>query len=319
MEDLASAFSGLPYFNPMMMINRSGTCATTKLTQCTGFGVYQLDISAKFDQDPEGVPDLTKEDFLARKQVVDEVAAWVDAHQNKEPQVIYKNEWVPILYQYEVVKGSAKRNRDWGHLIFTDLTLKRYLLVMCFGEPTCGCGNPFHHDYDAIVKWHADRFMSLLKYIHHEDPKPLWVRATYTTTPKRSLDPDFLNSLEGPKDGTKTSPPIFHITAENFVPSLLSSEIEKIDNLRSQSSKKRPPSSVMAAVLGKKEDRPAMKAFTAANEKNPRQCAYCEKVGTHDMPRCGRCKLVRYCSPECQKQAWPNHKVFCKKAKTESK
>ncbi|TFK52252.1 hypothetical protein OE88DRAFT_1657406 [Heliocybe sulcata] len=321
MEGMGSIFSGLPYFNPLMMVNRSGTCATTKLMQCTSFGVYMLDVSPKFDQDPEGLPDLTKEDFLARKQVVEEVAQWVETHKNKEPQAVVKNEWVPILYQYEIVKGSAKRNRDWGHLIFTDLTLTRYLLVMCFGDRACDCGNAFHHDYDAIVKWQADRFMSLLKYIHHADesPKPLWVRATYTTSSNRWLDPDFLNSLDIPKAATKTTPPIFHVTSDNFVPSLLSSEIEKIDNLRSQSSKPRPPSSVMNAVLGSKQDRPDAKNYTVMNEKNARQCSYCEKLGEHDMPMCGRCKLVRYCSAECQRKAWPAHKVFCKKAKGSTK
>ncbi|EPQ51019.1 hypothetical protein GLOTRDRAFT_81621 [Gloeophyllum trabeum ATCC 11539] len=314
MEDLASAFAGLSGFSPMMMINRSCTCATTRLIQCRGFGVYQNDISAKFDKSPDEVPDLAKEDFLARKKIIDQVAAWVDEHQDKTPQIIYKNEWVPILYGYEIVKGSAKRNRDWGHLIFTDLTLTRYLLVMCFGDPKCNCGSPFHHDYDAIVKYNTDRFMSLLKYLHHDDARPNWVRATYTTSKNRSLDPDFLNSLEGPKAGTSTTPPIFHVTPDNFTPSLLASDIEKIDNLLTSSRRKLPPSSVKNEVLGKKEGRPEMKTYLAGNEKNKRQCAYCEKVGKHDMPMCGRCKLVRYCSPECQKAAWVNHKIFCKKA-----
>ena len=29
--------------------------------------------------------------------------------------------------------------------------------------------------------------------------------------------------------------------------------------------------------------------------------------------RCGRCKVVRYCSRECQRDEWRSHKLLCKK------
>ena len=31
-----------------------------------------------------------------------------------------------------------------------------------------------------------------------------------------------------------------------------------------------------------------------------------------EFKRCGRCKIVRYCSPECQKKDWEFHKKSCK-------
>lgn len=31
-----------------------------------------------------------------------------------------------------------------------------------------------------------------------------------------------------------------------------------------------------------------------------------------DLKRCGPCRNTRYCSPECQKQDWPRHKVNCR-------
>jgi len=31
------------------------------------------------------------------------------------------------------------------------------------------------------------------------------------------------------------------------------------------------------------------------------------------MKKCSRCKLVRYCSAECQKNHWPKHKLVCVK------
>jgi hypothetical protein len=85
----------------MMMINTSGTCATTRLIQCRDFGISMNDISGKFQQSPEDVPDLSEDDFLARKTVVRQVSKW-SADNRGKPEVIYRNEWAPILYQYEV-------------------------------------------------------------------------------------------------------------------------------------------------------------------------------------------------------------------------
>ncbi|GJE87541.1 zinc finger MYND domain-containing protein [Phanerochaete sordida] len=43
-------------------------------------------------------------------------------------------------------------------------------------------------------------------------------------------------------------------------------------------------------------------------------CTKCERDSTIDktMSRCGRCKLARYCSKECQTADWPRHKTNCK-------
>jgi hypothetical protein len=90
-------------FNPMMMINRSETCATRRLYQCRQFGVYENDISRKFYQNPEDVPDLAPADFLARKAVVEQLQTWSGDNAKKEERV-HRNEWVPILYAYEVSK-----------------------------------------------------------------------------------------------------------------------------------------------------------------------------------------------------------------------
>eukprot|EP01116_Phalansterium_solitarium_P020764 TRINITY_DN621_c1_g1_i2.p1 TRINITY_DN621_c1_g1~~TRINITY_DN621_c1_g1_i2.p1 ORF type:complete len:205 (+),score=3.84 TRINITY_DN621_c1_g1_i2:687-1301(+) len=38
-------------------------------------------------------------------------------------------------------------------------------------------------------------------------------------------------------------------------------------------------------------------------------CKTCGKGGK--LKRCGRCRLVQYCSAECQKQNWKSHKEFC--------
>lgn len=39
-------------------------------------------------------------------------------------------------------------------------------------------------------------------------------------------------------------------------------------------------------------------------------CSRCHEMGTR---KCGKCRVVYYCSKECQAADWENHKEFCKK------
>jgi hypothetical protein len=88
----------------MMMMNKSETSATRRLLQCTGFGCYENDVSSKFAPHVRGAPDLSPADFAARRAVIDQVQKWMDSMQGKPDLdgTLYKNEWVPILYMYEV-------------------------------------------------------------------------------------------------------------------------------------------------------------------------------------------------------------------------
>ena len=58
------------------------------------------DISSKFARGAGNAPDMSPADFMARKSVVDQIADWCEANADK-PEKVYKNEWAPILYQYE--------------------------------------------------------------------------------------------------------------------------------------------------------------------------------------------------------------------------
>ncbi|EPT00605.1 hypothetical protein FOMPIDRAFT_1162970 [Fomitopsis schrenkii] len=293
-------------FNPMMILNKSETSATRRLLQCTGFGLYMNDISSKF-----APPD---DDFASRRAIVHQVAKWCETYTGQN-----KVEWVPILYLYEIVKGSAKRQRDWGHLLFTEPTLSCFLIVMIMPGP-CNCGNYSHHDHDVITRYQADRMMSLVTYLHDAwdwGNAPNWVRATYTT-PNRGfmVDSAFLLGVNEAVTPTKGAPPIFHVTPDAFTPTLLDSELERIDNVCTQGRQKRAgPAAVEAArlrVLGTKEDRPDV--GEAWMNKNPRECANCHAVKDKALMICSRCKLAQYCSKECQKAHWSYHKIWCKTA-----
>lgn len=91
---------------------------------------------------------------------------------------------------------------------------------------------------------------------------------------------------------SKKITPIFHVTTEDFVPSLVSSEIEKIDNmLKMKGSRKVIPQEVRESVIGGKEAKPRVvsKVF---KQKNARQCSFCEEVKEKDLMVCSRCVIT---------------------------
>ena len=48
-------------------------------------------------------------------------------------------------------------------------------------------------------------------------------------------------------------------------------------------------------------------------KKKVRMCENCGKVA-EKMKKCSVCRLVRYCSEECQLEDWTEHEGLCKKA-----
>jgi hypothetical protein len=41
-------------------------------------------------------------------------------------------------------------------------------------------------------------------------------------------------------------------------------------------------------------------------------CAQCSTTANSNSKKCGKCKFMFYCSKECQRKHWMNHKPFCK-------
>jgi hypothetical protein len=53
----------------------------------------------------------------------------------------------------------------------------------------------------------------------------------------------------------------------------------------------------------------AASSSSSAGTSSARSCVVC---GIHNSKLCSRCKKTYFCSPECQKSAWPEHKKVCK-------
>ncbi|KAF5323644.1 hypothetical protein D9758_017074 [Tetrapyrgos nigripes] len=158
-------------------------------------------------------------------------------------------------------------------------------------------------------------------------PSAASVRATYTTPDQAfKLNPELFNfgsrltsfansNSTALAKGKPKLPPIFHVTADNFIPTLLDSELEKIDNVVAQGMRKKcaePSTRDRVLIVNPKEGKPNVNS-TVWKNKNPRQCSFCEKVSKNkDLQKCSRCKLMFYRGKECQRMAWPSHKFFCK-------
>jgi hypothetical protein len=152
---------------------------------------------------------------------------------------------------------------------------------------SCRCSNIFTTKRPNPPGTPAIRWLHLL----HKKLFPR-IRATYTTRSHQyKLDPVFLNSHDPPADVKRENaqfPPILFVTPENFTPSLLPSDLEKIDNLLARGGGSPSiPTSLRKEVTGSKETRPHVSA--AWKQRNPRQCACCEKHGEKSLSVCSRC------------------------------
>ena len=97
MDDEAVAMSkiGIPDWSHMQHFNLSGICATTRILQCRYLGLYEGDISRKFQRGPAAAPDLSLPQFMERKRVITKL------NQHNESLGLYE-QWTPVLFLHEV-------------------------------------------------------------------------------------------------------------------------------------------------------------------------------------------------------------------------
>ncbi len=86
--------------------------------------------------------------------------------------------------------------------------------------------------------------------------------------------------------------------------------LEKASKLEAAS---QDPSEEQKAAFMRRATRAAASSESITNEtlRNINYCASCHKQGPKKL--CSRCESVRYCSRECQKAHWPEHKPNCQK------
>ncbi|KAF8060807.1 hypothetical protein FPV67DRAFT_307723 [Lyophyllum atratum] len=302
---------------PLFKMEYDQTCAATTMFQTRRTRVKCKTIVSTREGFLKRPGVLGIEAWLPRRKVVE----FMDPNTYAIAQGQGGGPWFYTMPVYEVVKASSKRERDWGHLVFTDVLVKRVLLVMVLPSPSGQPGFTLE-DYAALTKWHAHRFMAMAMCIFHDDTPVEWVRATYVKEdeafhPEFGFDQAFLHSAEKPPYPiTDDHPPIFTVTPQSVEPCLLASDIKKIDSIRAQdpeSPNVAVPESVRNRVLG---DRDTRLGFEGSwwQEKHYRMCSYgpCSTSKDRGLHLCSRCKIQYYCGAQCQKLAWPDHKRWCR-------
>lgn len=122
------------------------------------------------------------------------------------------------------------------------------------------------------------------------------VRATYTTPDHAyRVDPTLLTRSDSlPTTTPNNLPQIIEVNSSNFIPSLLPSEVEKVENLLAQKGPraKKISEEVKKMVQGTKEEIRPDVSGQAWKQKNARQCAACEAIKEKDLATCSRLVLL---------------------------
>lgn len=71
-------------------------------------------------------------------------------------------------------------------------------------------------------------------------------------------------------------------------------------------------SSILTRLAAGQMGSQAAGAARAASSSSAGSSSSCSVCGKTDAKLCSRCKKSYFCSQECQKRAWPQHKKACK-------
>ncbi|BGP18650.1 40S ribosomal protein S26 [Rhodosporidiobolus nylandii] len=309
MDAMNSLFSQMPGFNPLMNFNLSEISAVKRLLQLPYLGVSTNDVRGKFSKPDWQTTDIDPES----KRIMGETVKAVDKITAANPKLKAMG-WTPVHYIYELYRGHAKRETDYGHLVFVDNTVTRFLLIRVHGSVKCSNGNcPLDHDYSELVDLQARQFYALAKYL--PIPEVKWVRATFTSAEHRSVPSDFFDFDAGSRPTEGLNPGISHISPDNFKPCLSSEDVDSIDAFLGSCSKPVPSQEVKKLVLVPKGQRatdydPVFLPPEMTVEPK-RFCAGCRELKeTSELKRCSRCKAVFYCGRQCQVSHFQYHKAY---------
>lgn len=160
----------------------SELCGTKRLLQSRMFGVKLLDISTdKVEKEIRQNDPHTVEYFIWCRDVINMVTSEMEKT---------GSDFTPILHTFEFVMGSSAFSDQLCHLLFTDMTTRRYILV----EPTwCHC---CHCLIDTKRK--ANVLFNILKFIGYD---PVYVKYIDVPVPAGRIPKKFFTIGGEPSPG----------------------------------------------------------------------------------------------------------------------
>ncbi|CAL5225400.1 g8210 [Coccomyxa viridis] len=323
---------GNPQFDPFMLINRSGSCACSRLLQTRFLGVNSVSIEDKVGKEaeepgpglPQGYHVNTKPDDYKLMDLAIHSMMHCEAAAGGTKETKF------------VAESIARKPVDFGNLIFTDLTTTRFVVVEL---ERCLVGEGQPAKFRAEQRAHI--LFCLAKYLGYA---PKWVRYATSTPENPELPTDLLKPQACPPGSQKESfaasgfgqeliaPACGAGGRDNFKAALGQDTLRVIEIIINRSKR-------MARIVA--EDRQAQGGLPALreqvlqvnnterggclpNEAQPplpvevtgtmaRHCARCRVPEVEaQLSSCGRCRMKWYCSRACQKAHWKlGHKLYC--------
>ncbi|BGP02448.1 hypothetical protein NBRC10513v2_006093 [Rhodotorula toruloides] len=315
-----SAFTSLSQLHRQMkvpMLYRNETSAAVKLLNCVLFGISQCTIEMQFNGSRGNTTPysgemhaqmwaVTRDVLRTLKSMPDEAKSW----------------WTPILYFWEPVQGYATHESEFSQLVFADATLSRFLIVEVRDRTICPCcDKPETILYDEYLRFSAQRLLNVITYLPLPN-KPNSVRATYKTNENPVVPPAFYNFSSGTilsdSEAAIPKPSILHLTPQDLVPMFTPGDLVALDCTTLRKDEQVPSKEIRDLVCVKKGEEWTTRWSTAnkvVGKADPMIRTLCLGCGKYDTAntrlRCTACRMVFYCSAECQRTHWPEHKHEC--------
>ena len=337
MAGLSSKGAGL-FGGGLSFVNQSETCATTRILQVRLMGLEMADVSRNLKIAKEAAAGGHESLFPLLHQVVQKAKKLVRG-------TAYAG-LTPVMFLWELTRGAgANHAHNYGRLMLCDNSARRWWSL----EPGCDDGSHVCEHSMAQAHRRADSLWCLLTYlgytpefvryfVHNEqaelpaslfapcgDGAQLAVDCTAltpgevnATQHRRVLTRAMLHQVDATvaKDRIGLVADLRKAAFAQAVAaggaSLASCLRDTVccDHTPGAGSRVGAPSALDVALDGFSGQLPPVDDYRVRTE-----CARC-KLARVDAPEgrlllCGRCRLVAYCSRDCQRAHWGSHKHVC--------
>lgn len=143
-DAMMGAFSRLPYFDSLMMINANSLCGLTRMLQCRYLGVTSVLCDQKIRRESQSHDVNVRREFAFKARFLDIVEESLKSAKDASGKPFEFYNLAPILPRWVVVGENELDSHIpplhgsppfIGDMVFTDLTTKRFLVTQIGSHP----------------------------------------------------------------------------------------------------------------------------------------------------------------------------------------